>query len=233
MKKSILLFLVIISLYSCHTYHYFPTYQNVPTNQKKNEVSTTSFVNPENIGQSISYSVTDKVGAFATYNEFNGSNEAYICDVGLYAYKPLETILENTNVVISISGAYGFGKHYGSDMYHLKMNRVYLQPSFGYESKFVDFGASTRLSYLNYKVDYFDTKYGRENTSLKDVGIKPFYFIEPNLYIGLGYKWIKLNYHYMVLNKLNSAKIEYYRDNVSFFSLSIKYDIDKIFKKKE
>ena len=108
MKYIATLIIAVLFLSSCKTYHYYPTYQNIPLNQKKNEVASSSFVSDESIGQSVSYSITDQFGAFVTHNIFINYGDAYISDIGAYYYKPLESTEKNSNGTIAMSGAYSF-----------------------------------------------------------------------------------------------------------------------------
>lgn len=236
MKNSLILVFIILLFSSCGTYYYYPTYQNTPTNTKEKEIKGSYFISAYNQGFNISYSLTKNIGTFLcinTFNNYNFSTGAEIADLGLYYFKS-EDIDENKNlkIIYSISAAYGYGqnnRHH--DFFNLDINRIFIQPSFAITSKFVDFGISSKFSYVNYKIDRIvSEQYSNHFADLHDVGKQQFHFIEPHIYFGLGYKGIKLNYHIVNTHKMNDSEILYYNNVIGYLSLSLKFDIDKIFK---
>ena len=235
MKTSI--FLIVFLLTGCGTYYYYPTYQDIPTNTKRGELRGNFFTSADNQGFNLAYSVTNNFGTFVCLNTFDNydfKHGAQITDFGVYYFKANSLKAKPTiKLVFSLSGAYGFGqnnKHY--ELYNLYINRFFLQPSLALTSKFVDFGFSGRFSYVDFKMDrHVGAEYDGYFTKLYDVGKDAFYFFEPNLFIGLGYKGIKLNYHFLGVNKLDDSKIEYCKESIGYLSLSMKFDITKLFKR--
>ena len=238
MKISIFLILFLFLLTGCSTYYYYPTYQDIPTNTKSGEVRANYFGSGDNQGFNLAYSITNNFGTFVclnTFDEYNFKHGAQITDFGVYYFKVNSFKAKpNIKLVFSLSGAYGFGQNNQNyELYNLNINRFFLQPSIALTSTFVDFGISGRFSYVDFKMDrHVGQEYDGYFTQIYDVGKEAFYFFEPNLFIGVGYKGIKLNYHFLSVNKLNDSKIEYYSESTPYLSLSMKFDIAKIFKKK-
>lgn len=238
MKNYLILILIAFLLSSCGTYYYYPTYQNVPTNTKENEISYACFLSGDNMGFNLSYSMTKNLGSFLTVNTFDNLDSekaTKMADLGLYYFKSIN-IANNKNIksTYSLTSAYGFGQNNRHDFaYALDIKRVFLQPSFTFQSNYVDLGFSSRFSYVDYKVEKFlGEEYKFLFDHLYDIGERGFLFFEPHMYVGLGYKGVKLNCHITNVNKINSAKILFYDTRVVYLSLSLNFDIDKIFKNK-
>lgn len=228
MRKYLILIFSIFLMYSCSTYYYYPTYQDIPTDTKKNEIRGSSFLSGDNEGFNVGYSISENIGTFLTLNTFNNfdfKNGVQIADIGLYYYDH-KSLTENGNITYSISSAYGYGQDNRNNNFDLDINRIFIQPSLAFTSKFVDFGISSRFSYVDYRlysVDYY-------SSDLYDVGKRKFFFFEPHIFLGLGYKGIKLNYHIANLFKINTSEILYFKDEVGYLSLSLKFDINKLIK---
>lgn len=235
MKNYLILILIASLLSGCGTYYYYPTYQNVPTNTKENEISYACFRSGDNRGFNLSYSMTKNLGSFLTVNTFDNLNSekaTRMTDLGLYYFNSIN-IANNKNIksTYSLTSAYGTGQNNRHDFaYALDIKRVFLQPTFTFQSKYVDFGLSSRFSYVDYKVEKFlGEKYKHLFDQLYDIGERGFLFFEPHMYIGIGYKWVKVNYHMMKVSKINSAKILYYDFRVGYLSLSFNLDLATIF----
>ena len=203
-------FYILISflLSACSPYYYFPTYQNIPIHSGKNEIQSAYFLNAENQGFSISYTLSDNFGIFTnvnTFDKYNLSDGAFFADLGLFYFKNSSVFNDKAELVLSITSAYGYGKNNRyREFYQMGINRFFLQPSFILTSDFIDLGASYRFSYVNYNLKT-DEGYEDKYNELMDVGKTPFFFAEPHIFAGVGYKWIKLNYHILALQKLNNA----------------------------
>lgn len=221
-------------LAGCSTYYYYPTYQSISTNTKSNELKADYFVGGYNEGFSLSYSLSNHLGTYfsvCTFDQYEFKEGAQIADIGFY-YFGAKNIYElpNINLTYSLSAAYGLGEYNRHrEDYDLDINRFMLQPSFAVTSTLVDFGFSSRFSCVNYKVHrYTEHLSDYQISDLGDAGKSLFYFFEPNIFIGIGYKGVKLNYHYVTLTKMNDSEISYYDGNTAYLSLSVKYEIGKL-----
>ncbi len=230
------IYIAIIIMTGCSTNYYYPTYQNIPVNNKSKELKGDYFISKASEGFSLSYSVTNNIGSYINLNTFNNydfKDGAQIMDIGFYLFEAKEiSDKPNINLTYSMAAAYGFGQYNRQrDYYELDIHRIVIQPSFAITTKIFDIGFSGRFSYVDYKLNrYKGEEFDSHYTQLHDIGKKPFYFFEPGFFIGLGYKGIKLNFHRLKLNKLNDAKILYYEDT-AYLCLSLKFDIDKLLHK--
>jgi len=242
--KKIIYLLNLIILTSCSSYYYYPTYQNIPSNTKANEIQAVYFVDIiANKGLALSYSLNKNIGVFTNYNNLSTQSNllfsdggTYIADIGMYYFNNLKVDNENIKITMSVSSAYSYGQEECSEYsyeqsaeyyFNLNLHRFFLQPSFSYKSRFFDFGISSRISYVNYtsNADVI-------GPDLSKLTRTPYYFFEPHIFFGIGYKWIKLNYHFVKAENINNARISFIEKS-DYISLSINYDIDKLFKKKK
>ncbi len=233
MKK--LLILIIFILTGCETYHYYPTFQQIPKSTKAKEITGSYFSSDDNLGINVNYSITDNIGTFVTVNTFDSydfKNGAHITDLGLYYSRSKKTsAIRPVHITYALSGGYGYGGYNrDADYYTLEINRAFLQPSFAYTSKFFDAGISSRFTYLDYTVKRAPANYSSTNLDdLRDMPSRGFVFFEPQFYFGIGYKGVKLNYHSVSLKKLNDAHVLFSDESIAYLSLSIKLNADVIF----
>ncbi|MCK5853559.1 hypothetical protein KAH27_11070 [bacterium] len=228
--------LTLFTLYACSAYYYFPTYQNVPIPTKKHEFKQSYFINGESQGFSLSYSISNNFGVFSNLNTFDNykfSSGAYFTDFGLFIYKNPFPSDDKVKMIISLASAYGYGQNNRySEYYDMGIHRIFIQPALYFTNDFFDIGFSYRFSYVNYTLNINGDRENNGNfDELFDIGSEPFYFSEPHFFIGLGYKWVKISYHLVSAHKINDAKIQYYKSEVPYLSLDIKFNIDKIFNK--
>ncbi len=71
-----------------------------------------------------------------------------------------------------------------------------------------------------------------EAHQIGDVGKKDFYFVEPAFTIGLGYKFLKLRYQYIIMNQLSSGEIKHMTE-IGSLSLNLTFNINRLFTKKK
>ncbi len=219
----------------CGTYYHYPTYQNIPVNRKAGEIRGDYFLSEASEGFSLSYSITKNLGAFVnvnTFKQYDFQEGAHMSDLGLYFFKA-KNLTESPAITMtpSLSAAYGFGQYNRNrDYYRLDIHRAYLQPSVAITSNIIDIGLSGRLSRVDYQLDRFYNDESSEHhyANLYDVGKKPFYFFEPGFFIGVGYKWVKLQFHTFRSVQLDDSEILYYEDT-GYLSLSIQLDLEKWF----
>lgn len=228
-------FLIIsLSMYSCQSYYYYPTNQNVLKFKEKGDASV-SFGLDENGANSynIGYSITDNVALLSDFRTFDsyssGSSveykiDDYLWDTELIFYKKYKDV-----IYPAINVGYGFGEIDRNERhYKLNVNRQFIQPSIGISNNFYDFAISSRFSRVNYDLSKVQTFY--ENVDLQDVGKKDFYFVEPAFTLGIGYKFIKFRYQGIFLSKISSGKIKYCESS-RFLTLNMTFNINKLFVK--
>ena len=102
---------------------------------------------------------------------------------------------------------------------------MFVQPSIGFRSKFFDMGMSIRGTYLNLAL--VGTSYHQEEFSVSSGN---YFFLEPNAFIGVGYKGVKLNFHRTLLTQIGGSSFSYYSDAPAYLSLSVQLDFDKLFR---
>lgn len=236
--RLLISFIGLLMMTACgNHYYYYPTFQDVPSNSKRHQLTAKNFVAGYNEGYAFNYAPTDHIGANVNINKIDDSGSegaAQLLDFGLYAYNA-HSLSQEEHIYInySVKGAFSYGldTRY-KEHFRINLNRYYLQPGFSLNSRFLDFGFSTRLSYLKYGLqinDYAETMAPYNAYNLYELGSRPFYFIEPHAYIGIGYKGIKLNYHIAESIHLGEGKLAYREGTESYLSLSLRVDIEKIF----
>jgi len=225
--------------------------QNVMQFNKKSDLVASYGISEGEMSYNLGYAFTNNVAFITSYREFSPRFHEFFFDNELSLFKLTpQKIFFSCNIGYGIGAINDPGYNYS-----IVANRKFLLPAFGYKSKFFDIGLSTRISRINYLVhidndyyfyeaseeyynlhkealgseytDYYDFKESqiRNHLSIEDVGKKPFYFLEPAVTIGVGYKNIKFQYQYVLCNKLNSGEIAYI-DKAYHFSLRITCNIN-------
>jgi len=233
--------LIILSLHSCTTYYYIPTIHNVLEFKEKGDINITTGLTEEENHFSLGYSFSDHIGFISSYKTFRTSPdwETYRVDdylleneLVLYKYFP-------ENLHISVNVGYGFGEiDRNNDFLHISYNRQSILPSFGYISKYFEFAFAIRFSRVKYDLNKYTNPPASSNKDfdeyyhIGDLGKREFYFAEPSFTIGLGYKFIKLRYQYLMLNQMGSGEIKYL-ENIGSLSIALRININRLFKKKE
>jgi len=224
--------ILVILLYSCGTYQYYPTYQNFNLSEQKNETQINTFASQVNEGLNVSHSLTDHLGAFVTYNKFNSEfseKRRRAVDFGAFYYRSMQAQDKLVKYSFTASPFYGYGYDYSEDDYRLKFNRLGFQTSAAFTSKFIDAGLSSRFMKMVYQTEFSSSSFMTYEEVLGDVGLRPFHFSELSGFIGLGYKGVKLNLQIIQAYKLNKGEISMY-DNDGYLSLSINLKWSDIFK---
>jgi len=233
---------LIIGLSSCSSYFYYPTSQNVLRFKDKGDASIAYGLDKGlyecyNLG----YSITDNVAlisdmkTFRTYS--SGSDMKYkigdfLWDNELVLYKKYHDW-----IYPAINFGYGLGQiNRNAEYYRLGINRQFIQPSIGFSNKYFDLAISTRFSRVHYdlkQLKNFDLSISQsfeEYYDFQDVGKRDFYFFEPAITAGVGYKFIKLRYQGIFVNKLSSGNLRYIHKN-SYLLLNITFNINKMLAK--
>lgn len=234
---------MLLSLTSCSSYYYSPTSQNVLDFKKEGDIVGGVGFNTFNSNAHLGYAFTDNIGfesSVCIYNmdatEFQ-DYDAILWDNELVLYKPLK---HNFITAVNFGNGYGEFAKYNRDYFmqttknndfKLTLNRNFIQPSFGYSTNYFDFAISARVTSLVYDLEMNNamSKADRDEILAKyelgDVGEKPFYFVEPAVTIGVGYKWIKFRLQHCIAYQLDAGSIQYesYTPNLS---INFKYNID-------
>lgn len=227
------LFPAILLVSSCNTYYYYPTQHNVMQFKQKGDLNLNANLDSEGfIGTSVGYAIDDHVAILSNFNGFGTSfNDDYMVDTEMILFTKVNKIFYP-----AINFGYGFGQIDKRDQdYELGMQRQYIQPSFGASNKFFDFAISGRFTRVNYDLNI--VKPLPPNTDdyrdFREVGQRDFYFFEPAVTVGVGYKWVKLRGQYVVSEKLSAGSISYYTDPNFTLSLNVTLNMIDVFGKKE
>jgi hypothetical protein len=239
-NQTLTLFAISFILFSCETYYYYPVNQNVLKFEESGDISASLNAGEDYEGINIGYAFTNNI-AFVSDVRIFGSNKAwgkryddYVWDNELILFKTIENYWQP-----AINIGYGYGEiNRNLEYYDLSLHRFILQPSFGYKRKNYEIAFSSRFSRVNYDLiqlaeipsnnytfqQYFD---------FRDVGIAPFYFNEPAITLGVGWKYFKFKYQYSTLIRLSNHEIKYYSKGVHNFSLNFYLNRKQLFKNKE
>lgn len=238
MKNQILLSLtiaVIIALNSCTTQMYVSNTVNAPLLKQRGEVQLTA--TPNDLQAAIG--VGRHVGLMANgyYKNYKGSNnyrhDGMLGEAGIGYFAPLAG-----NFVFETYAGAGAGRVHkqeeftgpGDNTYlasfDAKANKLFIQPDFGYKSRFIDVVVSSRFSFVKY--NEFNQSHYPQN-ELQDDYLENnritgplFVFAEPALTLRGGYKFIKLQFQYGLTINTTSERIKH---PYNFSSLGIVIDI--------
>jgi hypothetical protein len=232
--KTNLIVIASLLLVGCNRYNYYPTFQSIPTQSEAKEVKAAYFISEANQGFAVNYTLTKNTGVFTTVNtfgEYDFKNDAHLLDVGAFYFNTID-FSGDKYLSYAVSGAYGFGENNrNSEYYAMDIMRLSLQPSVIFRSKFFDAGLSTRFSHVGYNVERVANVHDREFEALRDMESSKYFFAEPNAFVGVGYKGIKLNLHLTQALKLNNADLYYLDSPQLYMSLSANYKLSKLFGK--
>ncbi|NBC83715.1 MAG: hypothetical protein GVY19_10070 [Bacteroidetes bacterium] len=187
MKKGILIGLIIIGLYACSPV-YLPNHINTPLLTRQGELNANLNVGISGFNPQISYAITDQLSVMA-----NGSFVSFQNDGNTYPYRLIDLALGynkpiwNNGIFETYTG-FSNGQSYGTFFYDqspdndavdykANIQRLFLQPAFGFRSQVFDMVLANRL--ILHKV--------RANGQYFYDG-----FTEPVLNMKLGYKAVKL-----------------------------------------
>jgi predicted porin len=196
--------LVALLLSSCTHYYYVANVHNVPLFKEKNEYRISGSLGSGDESTCIevqaAYSVTDKIGIMANYMSAKGGDVTshnygsgnYI-DGAVGYYKPVGRF-----GVFETYGGLGLinQRHeYSSGSSDLSSLKFYIQPSFGFTSKFFDIAVSTRFSALtfNIKSNNISGNYELSN-ELNSLSTNVRYYFEPAITLRAGWQYTKLQF---------------------------------------
>lgn len=237
--SSAFLILTLVVLTSCSTYYYYPTPQTVLKFTEKGDIgveASTDFNGYDRYSAGIA--LTDFMAVNADINTFRKQ------DYENNNYSKYRDYMINAELILyhrwreyfypAVNLGFGTGEidRYNPEL-NVNINRVFLQPSVGFSNDYFDFALANRFSWVDYPVAWpgFDNTEQfnnyREKFSLGDIGKKEFYFTEPSITFGIGYKWVKLRYQMCWANQLSSNKIRSVDSN-SILSVNVKINPWKI-----
>lgn len=233
-----------MGLSSCTTAYYYPTNQNVLKFKEEGDVNASYAMDGRGYSTyALGYSFTDNIAFVSDYKTFHtyssGSDAKYkvgdfAWDNELVLYKKFEQ-----NVIPAINIGYGFGEiDRNAYDYKLGFNRQFIQPSVGYSNDYFDCAFSVRFSRVHHNLKQSKNFQPTGNMTFEemydfyDIGKTDFYFSEPALTLGFGYKWIKLRYQRIYVNKMSLGEIKYIDKN-SIFSLNVIMNINNVAAKNE
>ena len=234
-------FFAILALSSCETIYYVPTNQNVLKFKEKGDAHLAIGADENFKYSTVGYAITKNVAILSEFKSIsdNGSstelhrNRTFLWDNELIVYKKYPNYF-----IPAVNFGYGYGQiNRNSQDYKLDVSRQFIQPSIGFSNDYFDFALSTRFSRVNYQLlQLKDPPIGSNRTfeeyhNLKDVGKKDFYFLEPAITIGVGYKFIKLRFQKIAVHKLSSSDLKYESSSATL-TLNLTFNVKRIRKPK-
>ncbi|MFT4834269.1 MAG: hypothetical protein ACI8WP_001029 [Flavobacteriaceae bacterium] len=227
---------VIAFLSSCGSYYYYPTQQHILKFKKKGDVTINAGMDSEWFeSYGIGGSITDNIALITNLNTFRSSSggkykvDDYLLEPEIVLYKKLKK-----NLYPAVNIGYGFGQIDRNDEdFKLSIQRQFIQPSFGYSNDYIDVALSSRFTRANYDLSIIDENSNvRRNNDLMDLGNGDFYFFEPAITIGAGYKFVKWRYQMIFVNKLSGGAINYVDVN-RILSVNLTFNMNNIYGDKE
>lgn len=236
-------FLLVISFSSCTTAYYCATQQNILRFKEKGDANLAVAIDKNGSNcYNVGYAITNYIAVISDFKTFkyNSGFTGRSKTIGTFQWdNELIVYKKFKNYIPAVNFGFGFGQiDRNSTYYNLGVSRQFIQPSIGYSNDYFDVAFSTRFSRVNYnlqKLRDFDlntTQTFEQYFFLNDVGKQDFYFFEPALTIGLGYKTVKLRFQKIAINQLSTGKI-HFDDTNSYLTLNFTFNIDDIFKKEK
>lgn len=230
---------------SCTHYYYVGNVLNVHLFKEKNEYRISGSLGSGDESNCIeiqtAYSVTDRIGIMADFMTAKGGNlTGHNYGSGNYFegaagyYKPVGKF-----GVFETYGGLGFSNQhheYTSNYYNLNNGtsdlsslKFYIQPSFGFTSKFIEIAVSTRISALTFNIisNNILGNYDLFN-ELNSLSPQIHYFFEPAISIRAGWQFTKVQFQSEYSRNLTYEDMhigEYYH-----FSLGMYFSFGKRFK---
>jgi len=227
-KKRKIFSLILLStgllMDSCSHYYYVPGAQNLPLFRDKNELhisgSYGAGLETEGINIQAAYSLTDKIGIMTDFMSAKGgilSNHNYgkgnYIDGAVGYFKPLEK-----SGVFEIYGGIGHGDQYheygsfynnqSTGYSDLSFTKLYIQPSFGFTSDYVDIALSTRISRITFNILDNNISGNTDSyTNLIALSDKSHLFLEPGITIRAGWKSVKVQVQAVYSRYLNNPRL--------------------------
>lgn len=232
----VFLFIIVLPalflLEGCTSYYHYPTQQNVMRFKKKGDayLSYAPFDREGFITYSAGYAVSDHVAIVSDFKTFDGSLgeiDDYLWEHEVVVFTQMKDLFYP-----SINFGYGFGELDRTNTdYSLGISRQSVLPPLGISHDFFDLALSARFSRVNHKLDISQQIYpNRErHYDFRDVGKRDFFFVEPAITGGVGYKWVKLRGQFTISQKLGNSRISYYSALNLILSLNVTFNIIDLF----
>ena len=180
-----ILILCLLTITSCAP-AYIPNAINAPLLNNSGETQLTALFGVGGIEGQTSFAITNKIGLMVNVNYSNNTNDSnsnyhkhFFGEAGLGYY-----FNSKTKIHFETFAGFGLGNvdiktnFLNTDIYtKCKTKRIFLQPTVGFSSEFVDFSFTPRFVYVIMKPDYL--QYTTVN----------YPFIEPTGALRLGFKY--------------------------------------------
>jgi hypothetical protein len=232
--KYISVFFLLL-MYSCGSYYYMPTQQQIPLFTEKNELHMTGGIDGQEFNNfQFSYSLTNSIG-LQVNTLFKGGGKEGSNYGSLIEGGPGYHFNLNKHFIIETFAGYGNANlNKNNETFHLSFDRFYIYPIFGFQSKFVDIAYSIRYNYLTYHFKGIPPPYSKTQTAFWEpynLNNNSYEFLESALTLRLGYKYIKLQGQYNWIVGHDKYNFNYMENNISI-SLFIMIPLDKLRTKK-
>jgi hypothetical protein len=221
--------LVLILLQSCETYFYYPTQQNVLQFSKKSDAQCSIVIGDYESSTTLGYAFTNNIAFITNFRKFTApeynSNTSSKKNPKSNLFENEIVLFKKFNTDIIAACNIGFASGRISNEYEwdtISIIRQFIQPSLGYKNKFFDFALSSRFSRVKYE----------ESTNMYNVSKSPFFFAEPAITVGLGYKNIKLRCQKTYIQKLNPQELAYIQQSLSW-SLNVTCNLEDMQNKQQ
>lgn len=215
---------------SCMHYYYVANEQNVPLFKEKNELHMTGTFSLGDESESFevqsAFSITDKLGIMANMMSTRGGiisnhnyGEGYYFDGGIGYFHPIgdkfvfeaygglgRSHQEHEYSTFRYDEATGVWGTFTEGKSELAFTKLFIQPAFGFTSKYLDVAFSARLCRLSYDIINNDITLNNEwHFDLNQLSNKSHFFIEPALTVRGGWKYIKAQFQVSASTYLNNS----------------------------
>ncbi|MBL7934047.1 MAG: hypothetical protein JNL60_19240 [Bacteroidia bacterium] len=240
MKKRFLLPLTLLALSflnSCTTQMYVSNTVNAPLLKERGEVQLTATPNDLQAAVGVGRHVGLMVNGY--YKNYTGSNnyrhDGVLGEAGVGYFTPLaENFVFETYVGAGAGRVHKQEEFTGpADNTYLasfdaKASKMFIQPDFGYKSRFVDVVISSRFSFVKYNAftqsNYPQNELREDYLENNRITGPLFVFAEPALTLRGGYKFIKVQFQYGLTINATSERIKH---PYNFSSVGVLIDIAK------
>ncbi|MFZ4399589.1 MAG: hypothetical protein ACOYO1_06120 [Bacteroidales bacterium] len=221
MKRIISISLIFLFTGCGSVHYYWPTMQNVPLFKEKNEIKTSfgysDYGELNDFGYlggrcvDAAYSITDHIACqFVSGSKNNkvNSRDAYAEVIELSAGYYLRY---REHLAFETFGGYSYGMVLGDDEFNktkANFNRIFIQPSIGFASDYLDIAFTPRFAKVDYTIKE-NTVYhlSPQNDIIINMDKHSYYFFEPGITIRFGFKYVKFQYQYVAVQKLNKEEL--------------------------
>lgn len=239
-----ILLIATVTLTGCSPYFYAPTNQQVLNFNEKGDVAIGGFTDAnEGLGGSVGYAITDHIALSSDVEVFQKSNDdqdrygydSYMWDNELIVFDSRD--VGKAFFIPAVNFGYGFGEiGRNTDVYGVNVTRMFAQPSVGYKIKGFEFAFSLRFAGVKYDVrPGYAWNPAIYNNTLEEAFRMPhsgtnYFFTEPALTFGYGYKVFRLRAQASWASKSSRRNFNYIDNNLAI-SLNINLNAIRLFKK--